>query len=128
MCVRGRLSISYARAALPFIGDEYHAPQTYRLITRVPTLGRRVVEEVGRGLVGREPIKYHICIKMPSLGSRRPACYFKDACLTAVEVCALHAGIALYTISNIYVPRLYFTGLPQWVWSGVWQSSPLVEQ
>lgn len=66
----------------------------------------------------REPIKYHICIKMPSLGSQHSACYFRDAYLKAVEEWALHTGIAPYTISIIYVPHLYFTGLPGWGWSG----------
>lgn len=75
-------------------------------------LGRRVGVEGGP--VGREPIKYHICIKMPSLGSQHRACYFRDAYLKAVEVWALHAGIAPYTISIIYGPHLYFTGLPGW--------------
>lgn len=89
-------------------------------------LGRRVGVEGGP--VGREPIKYHICIKMPSLGSQHRACYFRDAYLKAVEVWALHAGIAPYTISIIYGPHLYFTGLLGWGWGWVRQSSALLEQ
>lgn len=119
MCVRGRQSTAHACAALPSVGDKHHAPPTSRLITGVPRLGCRVrVEGWGAGYYGREPIKYHICIKMPSLESRRKACYFRDAYLKAVEVWALHAGITLYTISIIYGSHLYFTGLPRWGWGG----------
>lgn len=66
-------------------------------------------------LWGGEPIKYHICIKMPSLGSRHRPCYFWDACLKASEVWALHVGAAAFAISIIYGAHLYFTGLPWWV-------------
>lgn len=55
---------------------------------------------------------------MPSLGSQYRARYFRDAYLKAVEVWALHAGIAPYTISIIYGPHLCFTGLPGWGWGG----------
>ena len=65
---------------------------------------------------------------MPSLGSQHRVCYFRDAYLKAVEVWALYAGIAPYTISIIYGPYLYFTGLPGWGVGLVQQSSPPLEQ
>lgn len=120
MSVRGTHATAHVCAALPFVGDKYHAPRTSRLIIGVPWLGRRMWVEGGgeEAKSGREPIKYHICIKMPSLGSQHKPCYFRDAYLKAVEVWALHAGIAPYTISIIYGPHLYFTGLSGWGWGG----------
>lgn len=63
--------------------------------------------------MGREPIKYHICIKMPSPGSPRRARYFGDSYLKAVEVWALHAGIApWHRLHYLWASSLFywFTG------------------
>lgn len=43
--------LTFAHAALPFLGAEHYAPQTSRLVTGVPRLGFRVVDE--GGLVGQ---------------------------------------------------------------------------
>lgn len=69
--------------------------------------------ENGGGAVGREPIKYHICIKMPSPGSPRRARYFGDSYLKAVEVWTLHAGIApWHRLHYLWASSLFywFTG------------------
>lgn len=95
-----------APRANPFLCDKHHAPQTNRWIT--------VVLQEGGASWGREPIKYHICNKMPYWGSQHRPCYFKDAYLKLVDVRALHSGLAPCTASIIYGLRLHFTGLPLW--------------
>lgn len=121
-CISGRQSAPHARVPLSFlwvISITHHKPADWS--QQCPSQGTAGGGRGGEGAGcswGSKPIKYHICIKMPSLGSPQRGCYFRDAYLKAVEVWALHAGIAPYTISIIYRPHLYFTGLPGWGWGG----------
>lgn len=71
-------------AAPSFIADKRRRPQGSSLIAAVPILGEKRERwgwgrsggaRVVRGAVGGEPVKYHICIKTPSPGSRRRARY-----------------------------------------------------
>lgn len=85
----------------------------------------------GGSAVGRKPIKYHICIKMPSPGSPRRARYFGDSYLKAVEVWALHAGIApWHRLHYLWASSLFYWFTGGWGRGAgsVQQSSMLLER
>lgn len=110
----------------PFVDDKHHTPQTSRWITALPKHGRMVIEggRKGRG----KPVKYHICIKMPSWGSQHRARYFQGCLFKGSWSVSSHAGIAPYTFPIIYGPHLAFTGPPRWGRGGMRHSSLLLEQ